>query len=171
MTLSPRITRLGVVAYLTALAAVIVDQLTKFWVLGPFDLPDKGIVDVTPVFRLSMVWNPGVSYGLLAAHGPLGRWGLVAFAAAVVVALGVWASRMTRPLTAVAVGLIMGGAIGNNIIDRVRWGAVADFIDFSKLHFIWVFNVADSAITVGVILLILEAVLTSRAPSAPVAPS
>ena len=75
-----------------------------------------------------------------------------------------WAARTTRPLMAGALGLVMGGAIGNNLIDRVRYGAVVDFLDFSGIGFKWVFNVADSAITVGVILLLLDSLLTSSKP-------
>ena len=159
------VTRLGWAAYALAAVVVVLDQASKAWVLGPLDLPGRGVVDVLPVFRLSMVWNPGVSFGLLAARGALGRWLLVAFASCVVIALAVWARRLTRPLTAIAIGLVMGGAIGNNVIDRVRFGAVADFLDFSGLGFKWVFNVADSAISVGVALLLLEMLLGSRAPT------
>jgi signal peptidase II len=158
----PLVTRLGWTAYGLAGLVVVLDQASKAWVLGPLDLPDRGMVEVLPVFRLTMVWNPGVSFGLLAARGDLGRWLLVAFAASVVVALALWARRLTRPLTALAVGLVMGGAIGNNVIDRVRFGAVADFLDFSGLGFKWVFNVADSAISVGVALLLLEMLLGAR---------
>jgi signal peptidase II len=154
---------MGLMAYAVAAAVVVADQASKAWVLGPFDLPDRQVVEVLPIFRLSMVWNPGVSFGLLAARGDLGRWLLVAFAGAVVVALAFWARKIRRPLGALAFGLVMGGAIGNNIIDRVRFGAVADFLDFSGIGFKWVFNVADSAITVGVILLLIEMVLGERA--------
>jgi len=73
--------------------------------------------------------------------------------------------RVAQPLTAIAVGLVMGGAIGNNIIDRVRFGAVADFLDFSAIGFKWIFNVADSAISVGVALLLLEMALGGRKPA------
>lgn len=166
----PLVAPLGWAAYAIAAAVVVLDQAVKAFLLGPFDLPDKGMVDVLPIFRLTMVWNPGVSFGLLAARSGLGRWLLVAFAAAVVAALALWARRFTRPLTAVAVGLVMGGAIGNNIIDRVRFGAVADFLDFSGLGFKWVFNVADSAISVGIALLLVEMLLGARA-SPPGAPS
>jgi signal peptidase II len=162
----PAVTRLGLTAYVIAAVVVALDQASKAWILGPLDLPGRGVIDVLPVFRLTMVWNPGVSFGLLAAKGEIGRWLLVAFAAAVVVALALWARRMTRPLTAVAVGLVIGGAIGNNIIDRVRFGAVADFLDFSGLYFKWVFNVADSAISVGVALLLLDMALGAREPPA-----
>ncbi len=163
---SPPITRMGFAAYMIAAVVVILDQLSKAWVLGPFDLPQKLSVPVLPIFRFSMVWNPGISYGLLQGHGALGRWLLVAFAACVVGGLAVWVRTNTRPLTTVAIGLIMGGAIGNNLIDRVRWGEVADFLDFSGLGFKWVFNVADSAITVGVIVLLLEIFLPPRPPAA-----
>ena len=158
----PVVTRLGLAAYGLAAVVAVLDQESKAWVLGPLDLPDRGVVEVLPIFRLSMVWNPGVSFGLLAARGDLGRWLLVGFAAVVVTVLALWARRMTRPLSALAVGLVMGGAIGNNIIDRVRFGAVADFLDFSGLGFKWVFNVADSAITVGVALLLIEMLLGAR---------
>ena len=158
-------TRLGLAAYVIALVVTVLDQASKAWVLGPFDLPDKGSVTVTPFFKLSMVWNPGISYGLLQGHGDLGRWLLVLFAACVVAALIVWVRQTTRPLISIAIGLIMGGAIGNNLIDRVRLGMVADFLDFSGLGFKWVFNVADSAITVGVILLLIDTFITSRPPA------
>jgi signal peptidase II len=111
-----------------------------------------------PVFgplNLSMVWNQGVSFGLFRGEADWVRWVLVAFSLGVAVALGVWARRIERPLLGAAIGLIMGGAIGN-LIDRVRLGAVADFLDLQALYFPWVFNIADSAITVGVVLLLLD---------------
>jgi signal peptidase II len=159
--------RPGLIAYAIALVVVGLDQLSKAWILGGLDLPDKGSVTILPVFRLSMVWNRGVSFGLLTAHNQAGRWLLVGFALAVTLALGVWAWRSVRLLTIIAVGLVMGGAVGNNIIDRVRWGAVADFLDFSRLGFPWVFNVADSAISVGVALLLLDSLLTPGASPRP----
>ena len=156
------VTRPAWMAYAIALGVVILDQASKLWILGPFNLPGNVSVQVLPFMRFSMVWNPGVSYGLLQNFGSLGRWLLVLFAAAVVVALAVWVSKSVRVLTAVAIGLVMGGAIGNNLIDRVRLGMVADFIDFTQIGFKWVFNVADSAITIGVIVLLIDTFLTSR---------
>jgi len=156
------ITPLGWLAYALAGLVVVVDQLVKAWVVGPFDLPAKGSVEILPIFRLTMVWNPGVSFGLLRADSELGRWLLVAFAAAVVVALAAWVRQAATALTAIGVGLVIGGAIGNNVIDRVRFGAVEDFLDFTDLGFKWVFNVADSAITVGVAIMLLELVIASR---------
>ena len=95
-----------------------------------------------------------------------GLWGwLVAFALAVVAALAFWARRAASLLTAVALGLVMGGAVGNNLIDRIRFGAVTDFLDFQPI-FPWVFNVADSAISVGVGLLLIEAFARGKQPAA-----
>jgi signal peptidase II len=152
-------------AYAIAAAVIVLDQLVKFWVLSVAQLQDKGPIHLLPIFQLTMVWNPGVSFGLLRADTPSGRWILVAFATAVVAALAWWARRVERPLTGVALGLVMGGAVGNNLIDRVRFGAVADFLDFHGLFFPWVFNVADSAICIGVGLLLLDSFM-QREPNA-----
>jgi signal peptidase II len=153
-----RLTRL---AFGLAAIVLVLDQLTKWWVLEVFRLPEKGSVEVLPIFSLSMVWNRGVSFGLLQAEQDAARWGLAFFSLAVAIALAVWARRVQRPLLAVALGLLIGGAIGN-LIDRVRFGAVADFLDFSELYFPWVFNIADSGITIGVCLLILDSLIPAR---------
>ena len=152
----PRVSRLGKLAYALAAAVIVVDQLSKYWVLEVFRLPERLQAEVLPFFYLTMVWNRGVSFGLLQAEVDLARWGLALFSTVVAVGLAVWARRVTRPWVAVALGLIIGGALGN-MIDRVRFGAVADFLDFSRLlPFPWVFNVADSAISIGVALLIVD---------------
>jgi signal peptidase II len=153
--------KLSLSAYLIAITTIVLDQISKYWILNVFMLPAKGSVLVGGPFSLSMVWNRGVSFGLLRAAVDLARWGLVIFSLLVAVLLAVWARKITRPLLALAVGLIMGGAVGN-AIDRARFGAVVDFLDFHQLYFPWVFNVADSAITVGVILLLLDSVLSER---------
>jgi signal peptidase II len=148
---------LGLLALVVVLAA---DQVSKWWVLNVLDLPDLRRVVLLPVLDLTMVWNNGVTFGLL--HG-LGAWGhilLAAVALGVIAALGVWLRRAENPLTAVAVGMIAGGAIGN-VIDRLRFGAVVDFIQLQLISpwgnlFPWVFNAADSAIVCGVAALILE---------------
>jgi len=158
-----RIGKLGWAAYGLALVVVILDQASKSYLIGPFHLADRESVAILPFFHLTSVANAGVSFGMLQAGGAFGRWMLVAFSTAVVVGLGVWAARNTRLLTALAVGLIMGGAIGNNLIDRVRFGAVVDFLDFRGLGFPWIFNLADSAITVGVALLLLDSLMTPQA--------
>ena len=151
----------GPKAFTLALAVIVADQISKFWILGsvfpaacqPFVATPAYYTPCSiPVFgplNLSMVWNQGVSFGLFRGEADWVRWVLVAFS------LGVWARKVDRPLLGAAIGLIMGGAIGN-LIDRVRLGAVADFLDLQALYFPWVFNIADSAITIGVVLLLLD---------------
>jgi signal peptidase II len=154
--------KLSLYAYLVALVTLVLDQISKYWILNVFLLPAKGSVLVGGPFSLSMVWNRGVSFGLLKAQMDLTRWALVCFSLIVAGFLVFWARKIERPLLALSTGLIIGGAVGN-AIDRARFGAVADFLDFQALYFPWVFNVADSAITVGVILLLLDSVLSERA--------
>jgi signal peptidase II len=158
--------RNGLIAYAVAAAVVVVDQVSKVWFLG-LGLSEGDSIPVLPIFRLSMVWNPGISFGLLQGHGQIGRWLLVLFGLAVVVGLAWWIRNAERLWGAVAIGLIMGGAIGNNLIDRVRLGMVADFLDFSGLGFKWVFNVADSAINIGIALLLLDIFLSTRQAATP----
>jgi signal peptidase II len=152
----PVVTRLGTYAYILAAAVVILDQLSKWWVLNGLHLDERGQIPVLSFFRLTMVMNQGVSFGLLRADSATGRWLLVGAAGVVVAGLIAWARRADRPLFATALGLVIGGALGNNLIDRARIGYVVDFLDFSGLMFPWVFNVADSAISVGVALLLWD---------------
>jgi signal peptidase II len=161
------VTRWGLIAYAVAVGALILDQLSKFWVLDILHLQEFATIRILPIFSLTGVWNPGVSFGFLRAGGEVGRLMLAAFAAVVVAALGVWVRRAQRPLLAIGIGLVMGGAVGNNLIDRLRFGRVVDFLDFSGLGFFpWVFNVADSAISIGVVLLILDSLLPNGKSSA-----
>lgn len=155
------LTRLGLFAYLLAVIVIVADQTAKHWILDVFDLPLKASVPVAGPFRLTMVWNRGVSFGLFRADVDLARWLLAAFSIIVSIVVAVWVRNVRRPIAAVSLGLVMGGAIGN-VIDRIRFGAVADFLDFSKLYFPWVFNVADSAITVGIALLLFDMLLQER---------
>ena len=128
----------------------------KAWILYGLNLPLRLSVEVLGPLRLTMVWNEGVSFGFLQARHDLARWGLTAFALLVALALAAWARKADRRLLGVSLGLIIGGAVGN-AIDRARFGAVVDFVDVSALGFFpWVFNIADSAITIGVILMLLE---------------
>lgn len=159
MTILPehyRISPLGKLAYGIAAAVAVADQLSKWVMLNLVQLPERQqILVAPPVFNLSMVWNHGVTFGMFRDSGEIGRWALVAVAATVVVVLIGVARTAERWLVAVGLGLILGGAIGNNLIDRVTIGAVADFLDFSGirlfgLNFPWVFNVADVAIDVGI---------------------
>jgi signal peptidase II len=150
------ITKLGGMALALAAAVVVVDQAIKAWILGGLNLPELVTLKVAGPFYLTMVWNAGVSFGFLQAQHDLVRWALAAFSIVVAILLAVWVRRTERPLFAVAVGLVMGGAVGN-VIDRIRFGAVADFVDVSRIGFFpWVFNVADSAISIGICLLLLD---------------
>jgi signal peptidase II len=157
----PPITRLGWLSYGLAATVIVLDQLSKFWILNVVDLPSRGQVPVLPFFDLTMVWNRGVSFGLLRAEVDLARWGLAAFSLIVATVLAVWARNQDRRLAAVALGLIIGGALGN-LIDRVRFAAVADFLDFSGLWFPWVFNIADCGVTVGIALFLLDSFMGGK---------
>lgn len=157
-----RVTRHGWSAYGLATVVILLDQISKAWVLGVVNLAERGSVAVAGPLHLTMVWNRGVSFGLLKAEHDLVRWALVAFSVGVAILLIAWARKSERLTSAAGLGLVIGGAIGN-AIDRARFGAVADFIDVQRLGFFpWVFNVADSAITVGVILLLLDSMRRER---------
>lgn len=136
---------------------IALDQAIKWWLLAFYGIAERHPVEVTPFFNLVMTWNRGVSFGLFSEYGDLMRWLLFGFAVTVSIAMAVWMTRATNLLLTVALGLITGGALGN-AIDRVAHGAVADFFDFhvAGWHF-WAFNVADSAISVGVVLLLWDA--------------
>ncbi|WP_332653267.1 signal peptidase II [Brevundimonas sp.] len=163
-----KIPRIALAAYGFAILIVVVDQLTKAWVLSGLDLREMGRVAVwPPLFNFTWVENRGVSFGLFGDGSA--RWMLSAFSIVVAGILGWWALKADRRLLVTAIGLIMGGAVGN-VIDRIRFGFVVDFLDFSGTGFFpWVFNVADSAITIGVVLLILDSVLSERAAKVGVA--
>ena len=163
MTRRDRLTGLGVALALVVLAA---DQASKWWILHRLDLPALGTVALLPVLNLTMVWNHGVTFGLLWSTGPAAPYLLGALALAVVVALAVWLRRAANPLVASAIGAIAGGAIGN-VVDRLRYGAVVDFIHAHALGYSWyVFNVADAAIVCGVGALMIETLLPNPASAA-----
>lgn len=141
---------------MVAVLTVLADQGNKAWMLYVYDIGAKQTVAVTPFLDLVLVWNKGISYGLLPQDSALGRIGLIAFAIVASLALIVWLARITTPLAAVAIGLIIGGAIGN-AIDRSVYGAVADFFALHAFGFEWyVFNIADVAIVAGVIGLLYD---------------
>lgn len=151
-----KISRSGAFAYALAALVIVLDQAVKFWIVAILKLQDLPTVPVVGPLHLTWVMNPGVSFGFLRADQDLARWALVVFSLVVAVLIIYWARRTSRGLQALGYGLIAGGAIGN-AIDRARFGAVVDFIDVQRLGFFpWVFNVADSAITVGVIALLLD---------------
>jgi signal peptidase II len=139
-----------------AAVVLLVDQAHKAWMLYVYDIGAKGVVRLTPFFDLVLVWNQGVSYGLLTQRSELGRWALILFAFAAAIGLAIWLARTTSLLAAAGIGVIIGGAIGN-AIDRVLYGAVADFFSFHAFGYEWyVFNIADTAIVAGVVGLLYE---------------
>lgn len=145
-----------------ALATLAADQASKWWVLEVFDLPGRASVSVLPVLNLTMVWNRGVTFGLLSSDAAWSTAVLSAVALAVVVALGVWLRRAERLGVALALGAVAGGAVGN-VIDRLRFGAVVDFIHAHAWGWSWyVFNLADAAIVCGVGVLLLDSLLAGR---------
>lgn len=141
-----------------ALAAglFVTDQATKLWVLHGLDL-SAGPIRVLPFMDITLVWNRGISYGLFQQDGT-GRWLLVAFTAAVSLALLAWLWRTREPLVRIALALVVSGALGN-LVDRIAYGAVVDFVHLHYGSFSWyVFNVADSAIVIGVVLLLWDGI-------------
>lgn len=149
-------------AYLVALVVFVLDQALKLWALFVFDLAAKGRVAVAPLFDLVLVWNTGVSYGLLQQDSDFGRWALVALHVVASIAITIWIAREKDTLSALALALILGGAVGNGV-DRVAYGAV---VDYALLHWgevTWyVFNLADAAIVAGVLLLLYGALRGSK---------
>lgn len=135
---------------------ILVDQVNKLWMLYVYDIGAKAPVAVTPFFELILVWNQGISYGLLQQDSNLGRFALIGFAIVTSLALLVWLSQVTSKLVAAAIGLIIGGAVGN-ALDRIVHGAVADFFSFHAFGYQWyIFNIADVAIVAGVVGLLYE---------------
>ncbi|MGH7124260.1 MAG: signal peptidase II [Stellaceae bacterium] len=145
---------------------VVLDQLSKSWVVGYFDAlgPARGAPQrvVTSFFNLILTWNRGMSFGLFNRESPWNTALFSVLAAVIVTGLLIWLWRTESPLVGAGIGLVAGGAVGN-VIDRLRLGAVTDFLDFhwQDWHFA-TFNLADSAITTGVALLLLDALLNRR---------
>lgn len=151
-------TRLGVVL---ALLITVLDQISKWWILADVMNPPT-VIPVTPFFNLVLVWNRGVSFGILNQSSVWIPWLLSALAAAICVGLFIWLRRAESRCLAVALGLIIGGALGN-LVDRVRFGAVVDFLDVHAGGYHWpAFNVADAAITIGVGVLLIDSLITGR---------
>jgi signal peptidase II len=156
------------------LATAGLDQASKLWLLYVFDIQARIPVRITPFLDLVLVWNKGISYGLFQQQGPLGQWALLAFKVVAIGLLWIWLARTESRLTAAALGLITGGAVGNAIDSFVHEGVV-DFALFhittDTVHFNWyVFNLADTAIVAGVAGLLYESVVGDRAAKAPRSP-
>ena len=147
---------------LAAVALFTADQLSKWAVIGPLGIRNLGDArEITGFFDLRFVPNVGISLGLLPAEGGWTRWALVLLTGAIAVGVAVWMWRERNRVDQLALGLVLGGAIGN-ILDRVRFGYVVDFADlhFGEWRPFLVFNVADAAITIGVLVLLVRAFLT-----------
>lgn len=151
-------------AVLLAGSLFVADQVTKLIMLHMVDLA-AGPVRVLPVLDFVLVWNRGISYGLFQQSGA-GRWILVALTIAATVALTVWMLRTERQRTRLALAAVVGGALGN-LVDRIAYGAVVDFVHIHWGTWSWyVFNVADAAIVVGVAVLVLDGLFTRPSPAA-----
>ncbi|SCB41330.1 signal peptidase II Aspartic peptidase. MEROPS family A08 [Bradyrhizobium shewense] len=156
---------------LAALVTLVADQASKLWLLNGFDLARRGVVKVTPFFDLVLAWNIGISFGWLQNDSQAAQLALMAVKAVAVVALVIWMARSHTRLATVALGLIIGGAIGNGI-DRLAYGAVVDFallhIEIGGNTYNWyVFNLADVAIVAGVAGLLYDSFLGVPAAKAP----
>ncbi|WP_051341453.1 signal peptidase II [Azospirillum halopraeferens] len=148
-----------------AVLVLVLDQVTKWWILDVVMQPFPRVIEVTPFFNLVLVWNYGVSFGTFASEAAYMPYVLSAISIGIAGFLVVWMRQAENRLTALALGLVVGGALGN-VVDRLLYGAVADFLDFhvAGWHF-WAFNVADSGITVGVALLVIDGLFRSHETS------
>ena len=141
---------------IVALVGLALDQMTKIWLVHGFDLRANGPVELLPVLDIVLVWNRGISYGLFQQDSDFGRWLLAGLTLAVTVGLWIWSARCGSRLVALALALVIGGALGNGV-DRVVYGAVVDFVHFHVGTFSWyVFNLADVWIVAGVIGLLYD---------------
>lgn len=147
---------------LVALVVLVADQALKLTLLNVMGLTETEGFRLSSVLDIVLVWNRGISYGLFQQETAIGRWGLAAITVIAVVALGVWLARTRHWLSALSLGLIIGGAIGNGI-DRIVYGAVVDFVHFHVGSFSWyVFNIADVAIVAGAVGLVLDSLRSRR---------
>lgn len=157
-----------------AAAIIVLDQLTKWWVveklmrpLGVWETPfyTPARIEVLPFFDLVMAWNRGVSFGILNNDGNWNAVALSLLSLVIVAGLIVWLRKVQSSMVALALGGIIGGALGN-VVDRVRWGAVADFLDVHVVGYHWpAFNLADSAISIGAVVLVLDALFARPSSS------
>lgn len=141
-----------------AILVLAADQISKWWILAEVMRPPR-VIEVAPFFNLVLTWNRGVSFGLFNSDSSSAAWILIAVALVISAILAVWLHRETRPIIVVSLGSIIGGALGN-VIDRLRFGAVTDFLDLHLWGYHWpAFNVADAGISVGAVTLILHSLL------------
>lgn len=164
--------KLRAIGAVVALAVLLIDQMSKQWLLRGFDIASKQPVRIAPVLDIVLAWNKGISYSLFTTDSSNGPRILLAITLTATVLLAVWLWRSTSPVTAGALGLLIGGALGN-AYDRFAYGAVVDFVHFHVGSFSWyIFNGADCAIVAGVALLLFESMRmpTSNASKLPEKP-
>jgi signal peptidase II len=160
--------RIGIIA---GIVTLVLDQASKLWLLYVFDITRRGVVKVTPFFDLVLAWNIGISFGWLQNDSQMAQLSLMAIKAVAVVLLAIWMVRSQTWLATVALGLIIGGALGN-AVDRLAYGAVVDFALFhieigGQVYNWYVFNLADVAIVAGVAALLYDSFVGVPAPKAP----
>ena len=149
--------------FLVALAVFALDQLCKWIVTGPLHIQDVEHLYLLPIFQFTYTQNNGISLGLLNATNPLGRWMLVVVTAAIAVGVAIWITREENRLDRIALGMVLGGALGN-ILDRALHGYVVDFLDlhFGETRPFLIFNVGDAAISIAVVILLLHAFVSRK---------
>jgi signal peptidase II len=156
---------------ITAAVVLALDQASKLWLLFVFDIAHRGTVRLAPFLDLVLAWNPGISFGWFQNNGQPAQFALMGVKAVAVIVLAIWMARSRTLIATLALGLIIGGAIGN-AIDRLAYGAVVDFVLFhvqiGRNTYNWyVFNLADTAIVAGVAVLLYDSFLGSPAAKAP----
>ncbi|MBH0238190.1 signal peptidase II [Methylobrevis albus] len=152
---------------IVAVAGLVIDQASKLWVLAEPTISAGERLVLTPFMDFVLVWNRGISYGLFQQDADLGRWLLIGLSIAAVAFLGRWLTRTDTMTTALALGLILGGAVGNTI-DRIAYGAVVDFVHLHAFGYSWyVFNAADAWIVAGVLALLYDSFANSGSGSDP----
>jgi len=169
--MAARFNHLLQIGALAALVTLVLDQASKYWLLNVLDIAERAPVRVTPFFDLVLQRNIGISFGLLQNDSPAAQFGLMLVKVVAVIALAIWMARSQTILATIALGLIIGGAIGN-AIDRIAYGAVVDFALFhieiaGKTYTWYVFNLADTAIVAGVAALLYDSFIGIPAAKAP----
>jgi len=169
--MAARFNHLLPIGALAALVTLVLDQASKYWLLNVLDIAERAPVRVTPFFDLVLQRNIGISFGLLQNDSPAAQFGLMLVKVVAVIALAIWMARSQTILATIALGLIIGGAIGN-AIDRIAYGAVVDFALFhieiaGKTYTWYVFNLADTAIVAGVAALLYDSFMGIPAAKAP----
>lgn len=150
------------IGLIIAVISIVLDQISKHIILLNFGETSRLISEITSFFNIVLVWNHGISFGMFSNHPEWVPLILLGVTLAITIALIIWLAKAERRITSAALGLVIGGAIGN-IIDRIIYGAVVDFLDFSIAGYHWpAFNIADASIFIGVVLLLIETIIEPK---------